>query len=73
MATVKINCPKCQGTGLTGAVAESVCSQCLGKGVISVTDTDSISTISAASVTPIIVTTANAVPPVAVKNLGKGK
>lgn len=73
MATVKINCPKCQGTGLTGTVAEVVCSQCNGKGLISVTDSDSIATISAASVTPIVVTAPIAVPPVSVKNLTKGK
>ena len=39
MATVKMHCPKCFGTGLIGTVQESVCPQCNGTGTISVDDT----------------------------------
>lgn len=72
MASVKMNCPKCCGLGLTGTVVENVCSQCKGIGTITVQDTDTLATISTASATPIIVTKATAVPPVAVKISSRG-
>jgi DnaJ-class molecular chaperone len=73
MSTVKINCPSCHGTGLTGTANESVCSQCKGTGMISVNSTDSVATVSAASATPIVVIAPTAVPTAAVKILGRGK
>lgn len=66
-----MNCPKCSGTGLTGNVVESTCSQCKGSGTIAVLDTDTLATINSASTAPIIVTKATAVPPVAIKALSK--
>lgn len=73
MASVKISCPKCVGTGITGTVTEAVCSQCKGVGTIAVNDTDTLATISAASATPLIVTAPIAVPLAAVRTLNKGK
>lgn len=77
MATVKINCPKCVGTGLTGTVAESVCSQCSGAGTISVNDASSLATLStnasSGSGSAIVVTAPTAPPSVAVKVLNRGK
>ena len=57
MATVKINCSKCCGDGLIGTIQLSVCTACAGKGMVTVNDTDTIATISAAQVVPIIATT----------------
>ena len=72
MASVKMNCPKCSGLGITGSVVETVCSQCSGKGTIAVQDTDTLATINTASATPIIVTKATVVPAAAVKVQAKG-
>jgi DnaJ-class molecular chaperone len=58
MATVKIQCPQCLGTGLTGAVNLSVCSECNGTGTISVSDASTIAAVNTASMTPIEVTAA---------------
>jgi len=77
MATVKIACPKCLGFGLTGTVVESVCSQCLGTGYISVNDTDTVAAVNTAassgSGSPIVVTKAPVAPPAAVKVATRGK
>lgn len=73
MATVKINCPKCVGTGLTGVVTESVCSQCTGTGTISVSDASTLATLNTASSTPIVVTAPAQVAQVALKAMSKGR
>ena len=73
MVSIKIGCPNCAGTGLTGTVRESICSQCTGTGMIAANDTDTLATVNAVSIAPIIVTKAVVVPPVAVKILSKGK
>ncbi len=56
MSTVKINCPKCLGTGLTGSGVLSVCSECVGVGTIQVDDTSTLQTINAASQVAVEVT-----------------
>lgn len=73
MATVKINCPKCVGTGLTGDVVETTCSQCTGTGTISVSDASTLASLNTASTTPIVVTAPTQVAKVAVKSMSKGK
>lgn len=73
MSTVKMNCPKCGGYGLTGTVQEVVCTQCSGKGTISVNDTDSLATINTASAAPIVITAPVPAPASAIKVATKGK
>lgn len=73
MASVKLNCPKCMGTGLTGDVVETRCSQCSGTGTITVNDSDTITTVHSGSSAPFVVTKATTVPQSAVKNLSRGK
>lgn len=73
MTTVKMNCPKCGGYGLTGTVQEVVCTQCAGKGTISVNDADTLSTINAASSAPIVISVPTSPPAAAVKTSQKGK
>jgi DnaJ-class molecular chaperone len=77
MATVKINCPKCQGLGLTGTVQEVVCSQCAGTGTISVNSTDTIATVNTNNIaqSSFIVTASmpTAVPQAALKISNRGK
>lgn len=54
MASVKINCPQCLGSGLTGVTTPlSVCSECNGIGTISVSDQSTLSAINVASATPL--------------------
>lgn len=75
MASVKINCPKCAGTGITGTVVEAICSQCNGKGLITVNDTDTVAAVHTANVAQsnFIVTAPTPVPPAALKTAVKGK
>ena len=77
MSTVKINCPKCLGTGITGTVVDSVCSQCSGTGLISVSSTDTIASIDTNSTGnsggALIVTKPVAIPASALKTAVRGK
>lgn len=52
----KINCPKCFGNGLIPPKPFSVCPECNGVGTIGVDDSQSLATISAASLQPLEVT-----------------
>ena len=75
MATVKINCPKCAGIGLTGEANLVVCTQCAGVGTISVQDTDTVAAVQAANVSQsnFVVTKPTPIPAAAVKVVSKGK
>ena len=76
MASVKIPCPKCSGFGLTGAVVETVCTQCNGTGTITVSDASTLATLNttaASTGTAIVVTAAVAPPAVALKAAVRGK
>lgn len=75
MSSVKINCPKCAGLGITGTVVEAVCTQCTGRGVITVNDTDTIAAVQTnnAAQSNFVVTTPTPVPPAALKSANRGK
>lgn len=75
MATFKINCPKCVGTGITGELpsTEVVCTQCKGVGVITCSDTDTMATTNSTSQAPFFVTKPTAIPGMALRRSSLGK
>lgn len=77
MATIKINCPNCQATGLVGDGTPTVCQYCKGIGTVTANDSDTITTISSAATTagyaPAIVTVPTAIGKAALKVAGRGK
>lgn len=77
MASVKLQCPKCIGTGIVGSATASVCPQCTGTGTIMADDTQTLASVnttaSSGSNTPVVVTAPVAIPTAALKVTTKGK
>ena len=77
MATVNLQCPKCLGTGLVGAVTESICPQCSGKGTVTADDSQTLATVNTTVGTgtnnKLVVTSALAVPGAALKVAARGR
>lgn len=79
MATVKIQCPLCVGTGIIGTIQEKICTQCIGTGTVSADDTQTLATVSttvaaaSAGNNPLVLTKAVAAPQASVKILSRSK
>lgn len=73
MATVKIACPLCAGTGLVGSVTESVCPDCKGSGTQAVNDQSTFATVNTSLPTAAVITAPKAIPTAALKVAVRGK